>query len=109
VAALFRDPGQSWESQALAYLLGADEAGTEAPLEIQIKREGPWTTVYWTYGGTRASFGMYWGGRGRDAAALVFRPDPVRAAGRAQYQSLSEITKGVQVTLASPTDAPVLP
>jgi hypothetical protein len=24
-------------------------------------REGPWTTVYWTYGGTKSYFGMYWG------------------------------------------------
>jgi len=103
VIPLARQAGVSWEATALDFLLShlpqADPkvSDSDTPEEVQIKREGPWTTIYWTYGGTRAYFGMYWGGRSGSDQPLLFWASPTKAPGRAQYQALSEITKGVKV------------
>lgn len=94
----------NWESVALEYLL-AEYRNTDSkilpddrPQEISIKREGPWTTIYWTYGGTKAYFGMFWGGQTGGEDALLFWANPLKAPGRPQYQALSEVTKGLTVT-----------
>lgn len=94
---------QNWEPVALDYLLSeyrkADPRilADETPQEISIKREGRWTTLYWTFGGTKSYFGMYWGGRTPGEGALLFWACPTKASGRSQYQALSEITKGISV------------
>jgi len=104
VVSLTLGASSNWESVALEYLL-AEYRNTDSrilpddrPQEISIKREGPWTTIYWTYGGTKAYFGMYWGGQKVGEDALLFWANPLKAAGRPQYQALSEVTKGVTVT-----------
>lgn len=103
VVALSLGPSTNWESVALEYLLAeyrradAKILPTDRPQEISIKREGAWTTIYWTYGGTRAYFGMYWGGQTLGDDALLFWANPLKASGRPQYQALSEVTKGVKV------------
>ena len=100
---LVKTSDQTWEATALDYLLKNTSRedpkilSVDTPEEIQIKREGPWTTIYWTYGGTKAYFGMYWGGRGNEESVVLFWASPSVARGRAQYQALSEITKGVRI------------
>jgi len=104
VVALNLGTSSNWESVALEYLLDeyrkadAKILASDRPQEISIKREGPWTTIYWTYGGTKSYFGMYWGGQKLGEDALLFWANPLKAAGRPQYQALSEVTKGVTVT-----------
>lgn len=102
VVALGLGSAVNWESAALDFLLTEYRRTDpkilpeDQPIEISVKREGPWTTIYWTYGGTRSYFGMYWGGR--NTGALLFWASPLRAPGRSQYQALSEVTKGILVT-----------
>ncbi len=102
-AALVKNKEITWEASALDFFLqnssreGQKIVSTDTPEEVQIKREGPWTTIYWSYGGTKAYFGMYWGGRGIEESIVLFWANPLKAHGRAQYQALSEVTKGIKV------------
>lgn len=103
VAPVERRDHQSWPAAIADFLLARDG---RTPEEFRLKQEAGWTSVYWTYGGTQAYFAMVWGGQRSDTPAVIFWADPVKAAGRPQYQALTEITKGVKVTLL-PADNPL--